>query len=83
MRNASSTENLFDRAKALKLDWDDGRVVLERYARTNQLLGKPLYGTEARGRPSGAALKDDKETPGQLESIAKRLSKEQTKEMTV
>jgi hypothetical protein len=28
-------------------------------------------------------LKDDKETPGQLESIAKRLSKEQTKEMTV
>ena len=64
MRNASSTENLFDRAKALKLDWDDGRVVLERYARTNQLLGKPLYGTEARGRPSRAALEGRQGDPG-------------------
>jgi hypothetical protein len=41
-----NVENLFDRAKALKLDWADGRVVLERYARINQLLGNPLCGDE-------------------------------------
>jgi hypothetical protein len=37
----SNVENLFDRAKVLKLDWEDGRVVLERYARINQLLSRP------------------------------------------
>jgi endonuclease/exonuclease/phosphatase family metal-dependent hydrolase len=39
-----NVENLFDRAKALNLPtWAEGRVVLERYARINKLLQKPVY----------------------------------------
>jgi endonuclease/exonuclease/phosphatase family metal-dependent hydrolase len=41
-----NVENLFDRARALQLDWEDGRVILERYARINQLLNKPVYSDE-------------------------------------
>lgn len=39
-----NVENLFDRAKAMNLPgWDDGRLVLERFATLNQLLHKDIY----------------------------------------
>jgi type I restriction enzyme R subunit len=41
-----NVENLFERARALQLDWDEGRAILERYARINQLLNKPVYSDE-------------------------------------
>lgn len=45
MRLASyNVENLFNRAKAMNLEgWAEGRPVLERFARLNQLLGEPIY----------------------------------------
>lgn len=39
-----NVENLFDRAKAMNLSsWDDGKIILERFAALNQLLHKPTY----------------------------------------
>lgn len=39
-----NVENLFDRAKAMNLDtWEEGRPILERFAKLNQLLGKVAY----------------------------------------
>lgn len=45
MRLASfNVENLFSRAKAMNgEDWQDGRQVLEDFARFNALIGKPIY----------------------------------------
>jgi len=45
MRLASfNVENLFSRAKAMNgEDWQDGRQVLEDFARFNALIGKPVY----------------------------------------
>jgi endonuclease/exonuclease/phosphatase family metal-dependent hydrolase len=41
---AYNVENLFDRAKAMNLDtWDQGRPVLEAFAKLNALLGKINY----------------------------------------
>lgn len=41
---AFNVENLFDRARALNLStWAEGRTVLERHARVNQLLGQASY----------------------------------------
>ena len=47
-----NVENLFDRAKALKLPTgQDGREILERYARINELLNRPrLHRTRTRRR---------------------------------
>ncbi len=80
MRIASfNVENLFDRAKALKLDWEDGRVVLERYARINQLLAKPLYGEEDKKeikdllRKLGLAKRDDGGRFAELRQVRGRL----------
>jgi hypothetical protein len=40
----SKLENLFDRAKALNLaTWDEGRPVLERFAKLNELFGQVTY----------------------------------------
>lgn len=39
-----NVENLFDRARAMNLDsWEEGRPVLERFARLSGLLGQPSY----------------------------------------
>lgn len=39
-----NVENLFDRARALNLEtWEEGRVVLDRYARINRLINKATY----------------------------------------
>ncbi len=45
MRIASfNVENLFDRARALNLDtWADGKPILEKHARINRLLNRPVY----------------------------------------
>jgi len=45
MRLASfNLENLFDRARALNQDtWEDGRKVLDAYARLNRVFNKPTY----------------------------------------
>jgi endonuclease/exonuclease/phosphatase family metal-dependent hydrolase len=43
---AFNVENLFERARALKLDWDKGRVHLERYKRLNELFAEPVYTDE-------------------------------------
>jgi endonuclease/exonuclease/phosphatase family metal-dependent hydrolase len=45
MRLASfNVENLFSRAKAMNgQDWQDGRQILEDFARFNGLIGKPAY----------------------------------------
>ncbi|AMS17659.1 endonuclease/exonuclease/phosphatase [Pseudomonas chlororaphis] len=45
MRLASyNVENLFNRAKAMNLEgWAEGKPVLERFAKLNQLLGEPIY----------------------------------------
>lgn len=50
MRLASfNVENLFDRAKALNLDsWQDGKPVLEKFARLNALLGEVTYSPAAK-----------------------------------
>lgn len=41
---AFNVENLFDRAKAMNLEsWDEGKPVLETFARLNALLGEPVY----------------------------------------
>jgi hypothetical protein len=80
MRIASfNVENLFDRAKALKLDWEDGRVVLERYARLNQLVNKPLYSDEDKQeikdllRKLGLAKRDDGGRYAELRQVRGRL----------
>jgi len=36
-----NVENLVARAKAMKLAWEGGREILERYVLINQLLNKP------------------------------------------
>ena len=48
MRIASfNVENLFKRAKALNTaTWAEGRPILEKHARINELINQPLY-TEA------------------------------------
>ena len=48
MRIASfNVENMFERAKALNLaNWAEGRRTLERHARINDLLAKPVYSGE-------------------------------------
>lgn len=48
MRIASfNVESLFDRARALSLPtWEEGREMLEAYARVNELLGQPVYTPE-------------------------------------
>jgi len=80
MRVASfNVENLFDRAKAMKLAWEDGREILERYARINQLLNKPVYTDEDKKeikdllRKLGLAKKDDGGKYALLRQIRGRL----------
>jgi endonuclease/exonuclease/phosphatase family metal-dependent hydrolase len=44
MRIASfNVENLFDRPRAMKPDWDEGRQILSWHAEINNLLNKPTY----------------------------------------
>lgn len=44
-----NVENLFDRAKAMSLpSWDEGRPILERFARLNQLFGELDYSPAAK-----------------------------------
>lgn len=52
MRLASfSVENLFDRALAMNLEtWEEGRAVLDRYARINRLLNRATYTGPTRRR---------------------------------
>lgn len=46
-----NVENLFDRAKAMKLDsWDEGRPVLEKFAALNALLGQISYSDADKAR---------------------------------
>lgn len=41
-----NVENLFNRATAMNMEtWAEGRVVLERFAKLNKLLGEPVYTT--------------------------------------
>ncbi|MGL4488903.1 MAG: endonuclease/exonuclease/phosphatase family protein [Rhizobiaceae bacterium] len=48
---AYNVENLFDRAKAMNLEtWDDGRVVLEKHAELNRLLGETNYTAASKTR---------------------------------
>ncbi len=48
---AYNVENLFDRAKAMNLEtWDEGRVVLEKHAELNKLLGETNYTTASKTR---------------------------------
>ena len=63
----------------MKLDWDDGRVVLERYARINQLLNKSVYTDEDKSeikdllRKLGLAKKDDGGRYAELRQVRGRL----------
>lgn len=52
MRLASfNVENLFDRAKAMNLEtWADGRVVLDRFAELEKLLGQVTYSEADKAR---------------------------------
>jgi len=52
MRLASfNVENLFDRAKAMNLDtWAEGRVVLDRFAELEKLLGQVVYSEADKAR---------------------------------
>lgn len=46
-----NVENLFDRAKAMNLDtWEDGRPVLEAFAKLNALLGEETYTASIKNR---------------------------------
>src|SRR5215216_6585723 len=80
MRVASfNVENLFDRAKAMKLAWADGREILERYERINQLLTKPVYSDADKAeikdllRRLGLAKKDDGGRYAELRQARGRL----------
>jgi endonuclease/exonuclease/phosphatase family metal-dependent hydrolase len=74
-----NVENLFDRARAMKLAWKDGREILDRYARINQLLNKPVYTDEDKTeikdllRKLGLAKKDDGGKYAELRQIRGRL----------
>jgi endonuclease/exonuclease/phosphatase family metal-dependent hydrolase len=74
-----NVENLFERARALQLDWDEGRAILERYARINQLLNKPVYSDEDKSeikellRQLGLARSDDGGRYAELRQVRGRL----------
>ncbi|MBX9588161.1 MAG: endonuclease/exonuclease/phosphatase family protein [Hyphomonadaceae bacterium] len=46
-----NVENLFDRAKAMNLEsWEEGRAVLDAFAKLNVLLGEPTYSAAVKRR---------------------------------
>jgi hypothetical protein len=48
---AYNVENLFDRAKAMSLQtWEEGRPILERFARLSELLGDIRRACDAQHR---------------------------------
>ncbi len=82
MRVASfNVENLFDRARALKLPWDEGREVLELHSRINELLQKSLYSDDDKSEIKdllaklGVAKKDDGGKYAELRQVRGRLVK--------
>jgi hypothetical protein len=49
-----NVENLFDRARAMNLEkWADGKVVLDKFAKLNSLLGKVAYSGADKTRIAG------------------------------
>lgn len=48
---AFNVENLFDRAKAMNLEtWEEGKPILEKFAKLNQLLGQVKYTSADKNR---------------------------------
>jgi predicted extracellular nuclease len=76
-----NVENLFDRARALKLSWDEGKKVLEPYTQLNRLLGKAVYTDDDKReiarllRKLGLDKKDDGGKYALLRQIRGRLLK--------
>ena len=86
---AYNVENLFARARALKLPWDKGREILERHARINELLNKPAYGEEDKEEVLGLlellglSRRDDAGKYAQLRQVRGKLLKRPTFEYTM
>jgi hypothetical protein len=52
-----NVENLFDRARAMNIEkWADGKVVLDKFAKLNSLLGKVAYSGADKTRIAGLVV---------------------------